>query len=272
MSNLITSWRKFSICSLVFLVLLGSTTVLAQQWVPPENPDPEAIRDEAEADIEEGRLDLAAEKYLWYHHNALKYQPSLGGVRLSYALGDWRDLADKYRPALQDMRLVRDRAEESLRGKSGDPSAFHDFVALNDVLKEDGRTIELFKWLDQNDRHLARDVFMVAQDALVAGSEYALCEKYIVGQNSFDSVIDYHERTVSRFTERYEDEPDARIFETFDMMFARRTSFIVAILVNRDRLSEAEGIAERALHLLEDETHRVQISDALEGIPPERLR
>ena len=272
MNNLITGWHKLSIFSLVFLLQLDSAAVMAQQWVPPQNPDPVEIRDEAEADIEQGRLDLAAEKYLWYHHNALEYQPSLYGVRLSYALGDWRELAGKYPPALQDMRLVRDRAEESLRTKSGDSYAFHDFVALNDVLKEDGRTIELFKWLDQNDRHLARSIFNTAQDALVAGSEYALCEKYIVGRNSFDSIIEDHESTVSRFTERYKDEPDTNIFETFDMMFARKTSFIIAILVNRDRLSEAESIAERALQLLEDETHRVQISDALEGIPPERLR
>jgi hypothetical protein len=170
------------------------------------------------------------------------------------------------------MRLVRDRAEESLRAKSGDFDAFHDFVALNDVLKEDGRTIELFKWLDQNDRHLARNAYIVAQDALVAGSEYVLCEKYIVGRNSFDSIIEDYEETIRRFTERYKDEPDARILEVFDMSFARTTSFIVAILVNRDRFSEAEDIAERALQLLDDETHRVQISDALEGIPPERLR
>jgi tetratricopeptide (TPR) repeat protein len=272
MNNLTTVWRKLSVFSLFFLLLLGSATVAAQQWVPPENPDPEQIRDEAEADIEQGRLDLAAEKYLWYHHNALKYRPSLAGVRLSYALGDWRDLADRYPPALQEMRLVRDRAEESVRAKSGDFDAFHDFVALNDVLKEDGRTIELFKWLDQNDRHLARDAYIVAQDALVAGSEYVLCEKYIVGRNSFDSIIEDYEETIRRFTERYKDEPDARVLEVFDMSFARTTSFIVAILVNRDRFSEAEGIAERALQLLDDETHRVQISDALEGIPPERLR
>jgi len=159
-----------------------------------------------------------------------------------------------------------------LRGKSDDFGAFQDFVALNDVLRNDGRTIELFKWLDQNNRHLARAVFVVAQDALVAGSEYELCEKYIVGRNSFDSVFKDHEDTVRRFTDRYEDEPDDEIFEMFDMMFARRTSFIVAILVNRDRVSEAESIAERALQSIDDETHRIQISDALEGIPPVRLR
>lgn len=257
---------------LVLSVLLGSASAMAQQWIPPENPEPQKIRDEADLDIEQGRLGLAAEKYLWYHHNALKYQPSLGGVRLSYALGDWRDLADMYPPALQDMRLVRDRAEESIRGGNDDFSAFQDFVALNDVLRNDGRTIELFKWLDQNNRHLARSVFIVAQDALVAGSEYEICEKYIVGRNSFEYALERHEDTVRRFKERYKDEPDAPIFESFDMMFARQSSFIIAILVNRDRQSEADAIAERALSLLDDEIHKVQISDALEGIPPERLR
>ena len=272
MNKLKSGQHKLTILSLVLLLQLDSATVLAQQWLPSQDPDPVEIRAQAEADIEQGRLGLAAEKYLWYHHNALNYQPSLYGVRLSYALNDWRELANKYPPALQDMRLVRDRAEESLRTKSGDFHVFHDFAALNDVLKEDGRTIELFKWLDQNDQHLARSVFSTAQDALVAGSEYALCEKYIVGRNSFDSIIEDHQSTVSRFTDLYKDEPDTNIFETLDMIFSRETSFIVAILVNRDRFSEAESIAERALQLLEDETHRVQISDALKGIPPERFR
>jgi len=265
-------WHRIFAYLTVSSVLMGSVIALAQQWVPPDNPDPREIRDEAETDIEEGRLDLAAEKYLWYHENALKYEPSLGGVRLSYALGDWRDLADKYPPALQDMHLVRDRAEEALRSRDDDPYAFQDFVALNDVLRDDGRTIELFKWLDQNNRHLARDVFVMAQDALVAGSEYVLCEKYIVGRNSFDSILEHHERTVAGFTRRYKDELDAGLLESFDMMFARRASFIIAILVNRDRISEAEEMAERALQVLEDESHRIQISDALEGIPPKRLR
>ena len=106
MNDLTDVWHKFFVCSLVSVLLLGSATVSAQQWVPPDNPDPNEIWDEAEADVQEGRLDLAAEKYLWFHENALMYQPSLSGVRLSYALGDWRDLADKYRPAMQDMRLV----------------------------------------------------------------------------------------------------------------------------------------------------------------------
>lgn len=264
-------FRRIFGCTLIFAPLFGSNVVFAQQWAPPLDPSPSQIRDEADLDIEEGRFGLAAEKYLWYHENALKYEPSLGGVRLSFALGDWRELAGKYPPAFQDMSLVRDRAEESVRLKDRDFSAFQDFASLNRVLNEDGRTIELFKWLDQNNRHFARDVFVMAQGALVAGSEYELCEKYIVGRNSFDSVIEHHEQTIARFKERHKDNPDAELFETFDMIFARQAAFIIAILVNRDRQPEAKEMADRALQLLEDEEHQLQISDALEGVPPERL-
>ena len=263
--------RRINSCALIVASLFGGNNVFAQQWVPPLDPDPGQIRGEADLDIDEGRFDLAAEKYLWYHENALKYEPSLGGVRLSFALGDWRELADKYPPALQDMSLARDRAEESVRVNDKDFSAFQDLAALNRVLNEDGRTIELFKWLDQTDRHFARNVYIVAQDSLVAGSEYELCEKYLVGRNSFNSLIKDHEQTIARFKERYKDDPDADLFETFDMIFARRAAFIIAILVNRGREPEANEMAERAFRLLESEEHQLQISDALVGIPPERL-
>ena len=264
-------WRESARYAIAFVVFFVCAAVMAQQWVPPEDPDPRQVRDEANTDIRTGRLSLAAEKYLWYYENALKYRPSLYGVRLSFALHDWRKLAEKYPPALQDMRLARDRAEDSVRSRNDAFDAYNDFAALNNVLKEDGRTIELFKWLDQNDRHLARDVYIVAQGALVANGEFELCEKYIVGQNSFNWIVEDHERTVARLSEKYKDEETSDLLESYEKFFVRRASYIIAILVNRDRALEAEEMSKRALNLLDDELHQIQISDALEGIPPERL-
>ncbi|MDJ0749530.1 MAG: hypothetical protein QNJ11_08595 [Woeseiaceae bacterium] len=272
MNSIEKSWRGLIGFLILPAVLLGGSEVLAQQWVPPEKPEPGLIRNEADTDIEEGRLGLAALKYLWYHENALRYEPSLAGVRLSYALNDWRELADKYPPALQDMVLVRDRAEESVRLSDDDFSAFQDFVALNDVLDDDGRTIALFKWLDQNNRHFARSVYIVAQDALVDAGELPLCEKYIVGNNSFDSVLNAHDEYMQWMERRYDGKIDPRLIDAQQMILSRRVAYIVAILVNRGRTSEANEIASRVLDSLTDEQHRIQISDALEGIPPQRLR
>lgn len=265
------SWRR-QLRFLVAPLLLCGSVVFAQQWVPPDNPEPTKIRDEAEADIEEGRLGLAAEKYLWYHENALKYDPYLGGVRLSFALGDWRKLADKYPRALQDMRLVRDRAEESVRLSDDDFSAFQDFVALNDVLDDDGRTVELFGWLDQNNRPFARSVYIIAQDTLVYVGDFALCEKYIVGRNSFDAAMSNYEEHVQWMKNRYDGKVEPWRIDAEQMILSRRAAYIVAILVNVGRTPEADEIADRVLDVLTNEQHRVQISDALEGIPPHRLR
>ncbi len=253
-------------------LLLVSLSVAAQQWMPPTDPDPSAIRKEADKDIEDGRLDLASQKYLWYHENALKYEPSLGGVRLSFALNDWRDLARQSPRALLDMQYVRDRAEESVRSNDDDFSAFQDVVALNDVLSEDGRTIELFKWLDQHDRHFARRAYVVAQDALVASGEFDLCGKYIVGDNSFESILDDYVQHVEWMEKRYEGNVDSRRLEFDQFFLARRTAYIIAILVNLDKPEEAAAIAEEVLLLLDSDKNEIQISDALEGIPPERLR
>lgn len=271
--NMATSFgQRLLALAVAVSLLLVNFGVAAQQWMPPHDPDPRAIRKEADTDIQAGRFDLASEKYLWYHENALKYRPSLSGVRLSFALHDWRDLANQYPPALQDMQWIRDKAEESVRKSDDDFAAYQELVALNDVLKDDGRTIELFKWLDQHNRHFARSVYTIAQHALVDAGELALCEKYIVGDNSFESIMDDYERRLQWSDDYYEGDVDPRRHDFDQMFLTRRTAYIIAILVNLERSSEAAVIAETVLQALENETHKVQISDALEGIPPERLR
>ena len=269
MKRLTDYWPRFLISTLAVLFVLVSVDATAQQWVPPDDPDPEAIRNEARADAEKGDFRLAAQKYLWYHENAAELQPSLVGVRLSFALYNWRALAKQYLPAMQDMRRARDRAEESIRSETGDLPAFMDAAALNSVLDADDRTVELFKWLDQEKPALANDVFIAAQEVLVANGEFALSEKYIVGENSFDSVLEQHEQTLQRLKDSGHTDED--FVDAYRMIFARRSAHIVAILVNRDRSTEAEAIADKALQALTNDAHKTQISDALRGVPPEQL-
>ena len=269
MKSLSDFWPGALISTLAVLLCLNTVDVAAQQWVPPDNPDPEVIRNEARDDAERGRYRLAAQKYLWYHENAADLQPSLVGVRLSFALYNWRTLARQYLPAMQDMRRVRDRAEESVRNETGDLPAFMDAAALNSVLGADDRTIELFKWLDQENPALANEVFIAAQEVLVASGEFALSEKYIVGQNSFDSVLEQHEHTLQQLEDAGHGDED--FVDAYRMIFARRSAHIIAILVNRDRSPEAEAIAGKALQVLTNDAHKSQISDALRGDPPEPL-
>jgi len=197
----------FKVIPVAILLLTTSVNATAERWRPSPTPDPIEISREATNDAQEGRYELALQKHVWYHNNALKYQPSLVGVRLSYALADWKRLADRHPPALQEMQRVRDSAEERARDDKGDFSAFQDTVAINNILNEDGRTIDLFKWLDEH-----ADV---------------------------------------RYT-----------------LLARKAAYIISILTNVGRSSDAKIIAEQVLQNLEDEKLKVQIGDALRGIPP----
>jgi hypothetical protein len=278
-----SSIKRFQALPIAFLFCAISLGAAAEQWTPPQNPDPEEIRRGADKNAREKRYDLASQKYVWYHENALKYQPALVGVRVSFALMGWRSLANQYPPALEDMRRAQDKAEERVKSNNDDASAFEtigkikglmsfqDAAALNRILRENNRTIELFKWLDEQDPDFAHRVFVIAQDALVDAGEYALCETYLTGRNSFSEILDNHQKQIGLMEQLYGGAENAPHIDSNYMTFTRRAAYIVAILVNRDRLSDAKIIAEKAMRELENENLRNQIGDALRGVPPKQL-
>lgn len=76
------------------------------------NGDPNDVGEvlrEAIADAGAGRHAQALTKHVWFHRNALLYEPSIHSVRSSYALSAWIELATVYPPArdeLDDLRLT----------------------------------------------------------------------------------------------------------------------------------------------------------------------
>src|SRR4051812_34817029 len=108
--------------TLIALLLL--TLQLEAEWSPPVKPDPSSILQEAEADTRAGRFEDALQKHIWYHENALKFQRAQYGVRLSFALSAWWELASKYPPAMEALRRARDTAEANVRSQDGKFDAF----------------------------------------------------------------------------------------------------------------------------------------------------
>src|ERR1044072_6141550 len=93
----------------VFAALVYGAQALAV-WTPPEKPNPAQILQDANADTRAGQFEDALAKHLWYHRNALKHSPAQGGVRLSFALSYWHNLATKYPPAMTALKAERDEA------------------------------------------------------------------------------------------------------------------------------------------------------------------
>ena len=114
--------------------------------------DPNAVRTLAIDDARHGRYDAALEKTLWYWDNAVKIQPSLSAVRRSFLLSDWLSLGESYPPALEKLKAIRDDLEDRIL--SNDQvrvcaDDFADFAVINQTLRQDVRTIQLFKKIEE---------------------------------------------------------------------------------------------------------------------------
>lgn len=250
------------LCTL--LVLSGN--LMHAAWTPPPNPDPQAILREAQADAAAKRYEDALAKHVWFHENALKLQSSLAGVRLSFALGYWMQLGDAYPPALKKLREIRDQAASRVReGKETFPS-FHDYAAINKVLKEDEKSHELFVWLDGHQPDVAKAVFDLAEPALIKAKEYRLCGKYLVSASEWKSILDLYHLNM-----RFAEDPKfgKRMREYGERAFSQRTSTLVALLMLNDRKAEAEDIAAKALKEWDDPGFKQQLEKAKQGeVPP----
>ena len=250
----------------LLLFALMNATALGDDWTPPENPDPQAILDEAQADMRARRYKTALAKHVWFHENALEIKPSLYGVRLSFALSYWLELAERHPPALSKLKEIRDQARENVLAGRDAREAFHDMAAINRYLEEHKATAELFETLDEKAPKTAKEVFGLAQPSLIRGKAYSLIGKYVSPDRDFAQM-----RTMYREDKKLADD---RRFGTehrefADKNFSNGSATLVAILAVNDRKEEAEAIAASARAELDDASFHAALDAALKGVVPD---
>src|SRR5213078_5135076 len=94
--------------------------------LPVISTQPDQRLKQAVAASRAGRYEEALRGYIWFHEHALEHDRAFYGVRLSFALAYWMELALAYPPALAALQAVRDQKIELLRTGRGDREAFHD--------------------------------------------------------------------------------------------------------------------------------------------------
>jgi hypothetical protein len=250
------------------VVLLLCAEPQAVEWAPPEDPRPSQILREAQDDALAGRYEVALEKHLWFHRNALRYEQGLRGVRLSFALGYWARLADEYPPARAALEGVRDEAWAGVMPALSPTTAFEsfqEFAAINRTLRDDGRTVAAFEQLDEERPDLAERLISVAQPALVRQKQYSVCARYV----SLDAA--------SRATEMYRHTKEAaaagRIpsstVQFAEKKFENDMSILVALLVVSGRDAEARRVAAEAEQERSNEAFKATLEAALKGTVPQ---
>jgi len=244
------------------------------EWKPGTNPDPRRILHEARDDAAAGRYEDALAKHVWFHENALKYAPGMDGVRLSFALAYWSRLGASYPPALEKLRQIRDGLREDIRKAKEKPAekvgpAFNEFAAINKELGEEARTVALFVWLDANRPQLAKALYDVAERALIAAKEYAVCGRYL-DETTYPRLLSTREKSMkdAARTARLPPEELNQFNEFVETVFTLRTATLVALLVLNNRKAQAQRIVVEAQKVRGDAEFRQQLAMALEGEIP----
>jgi hypothetical protein len=141
--------------------------------------DPIAILQEARQQVSQGAYEPALKAYRWFHDHALEHDPSLNGIRRSFALRYWMELGTLYPPARTELESIRDSKASALESGLNDPKWFRDVSAINEILGEPEKTGSLFSIIADQDPSLARQCFPAARGSLVITKRYSLARRFI---------------------------------------------------------------------------------------------
>lgn len=140
---------------------------------------------ETKSMIKQQQYPEALERCIWFHNHALKYNKHMGPVRVSFALGYWKDLADAYPPAMEALIAIRDSTEAIILSKKFGQNRnvicdlFADVKALNRTLEEDSKTVTLFEFIQQYAYGPSQSCWIYAKDVLFEAERYDLIKHYI---------------------------------------------------------------------------------------------
>jgi len=249
-------WPLTLVCA---LLIVQNTD--AADWKPPENPDPSAILEEAEGDTRAKRFDDALAKHIWYHRNALKIERAQYGVRLSFALHSWKDLAEQFEPAMVALKEERELAKTKVLKGEDAFASFHDYTAFNRVLKDEPATKTLFAEVEKQRPADAEKIYRLAEPELIRAKDYKSCGKYLKPTQDYGRLL-----TAFSLRNSLPMESHRRRFEE---NFTSGCATLVGLLVLNDRKDEAKEFADKAKQAWDDDAHRKVIDDALAGKLPE---
>jgi hypothetical protein len=171
-----------------------------ETWAPDpvevgKTLDPGTVLQEAKKLMLTGQHEEALQRYLWFFHHALEYNPDLSAVRLSSALADWVELGRRYPKAKQALVAIRKHdADEFAQGR-GYFDLFSEVAALNHYLQDDQATEPLFRQFQHSDAALAAQCFPLVEASFVKNHEYAQCLEFIPDPDAaFAGIVETWQR------------------------------------------------------------------------------
>jgi len=213
--------------------------------------------------VSEGQFEEALDEYVWFHEHALEEEPALYGVRLSFALAYWIELADAYPRARQVLEEIRDRKTAALLRGEGNRRLFHDVESINENLGCTSNTYSLFVQLAASNPSLAESCVPLALPAIVDAGDYQLASRYLPDP---ERRINTLSKSLNHDIEELKQLPRSRAprRDAYIHIYASEVQVIVTVLAGIGQQDEASRLQELASTLIKSASVRKLVRRALE--------
>ena len=227
--------------------------------------DPSEVLRQARQLVKSEQYAEALEKYIWFHDHALDADRSLVGVRLSYAISEWVDLAEVYPPARSALESVRDAKAELLAQGTYDVSLFHDVASINRALGQVDRTSDLFKSIANADPGIAAKCFHVALESLVRMKEFDLARSFMSDPRK---EIDHFAMPLKFVPQQAQSVSPEMMQETFVTIYVKKVNLLLQIFTGMGDEEASTQLRHYAVECVTDAPLRDKITERLYSSPP----
>ncbi|MBL0154201.1 MAG: hypothetical protein IPP93_12205 [Chitinophagaceae bacterium] len=199
--------------------------------------------------VKKGQYKEALQRFIWFNEHALEYDESMTGVRLSFALGYWKELGDIYPPALTAMKDLRNKKIKLLTDNKESINLFQDISAFDKTLSEDSITAEVFKLIHQKYPYLADRCWIFAKESLFETKEFGVIKNYITNPlTEYFAIKKDYKLQISLFDPSKEKELYNTFREGFVLKCLRLIEF--AVWINNEKA--AKEIQSSAINIIND--------------------
>ena len=210
---------------------------------------------------DQGQYDAALQELSWFHEHALEHDPSLAGVRRSYALADWAVLAEAYPPAEAALEAVRERSTALLLAGQGNRDGLLDVVSIDHARDQPVRTRDLFLQLETVAPALAASCVRVVLPQVIAAGDAELAERLM--PNPEENIRQHADYLMDAFRERRKRFTAAPSIPAEIHNYVQDVNAILDVLAARGRHADVRRLRQLAADAIPATTLRREVRTAL---------
>ncbi|WP_162819480.1 hypothetical protein [Massilia oculi] len=210
---------------------------------------------------DQGQYDAALQELTWFHEHALEEDPSLAGVRRSYALADWAVLAEAHPPADAALEAVRERGTALLLAGQGNRDHLLDVVSIDHARDQPARTRDLFLQLEKVAPALAASCIRVVLPQVIAAGDAALAERLM--PNPEENIRQHADYLMDAFRERRKRFTSAPSIPAEIHNYVQDVNAILDVLAARGRHADVHRLRQLAADAIPATTLRREVRAAL---------